>query len=101
MSVIAFLCLNYFFVPPIFSLAVSDPSDTLALIAFLITGLIVTRLTARAREAAESAARQREDTTRLYDLAQALLATNPDVTIGTELLKPFKSRFGLARGLSI
>jgi K+-sensing histidine kinase KdpD len=27
-SVVAFLCLNYFFVPPIFSLAVSDPSDT-------------------------------------------------------------------------
>ena len=94
-SVIAFLCLNFFFVPPIFSFVVSDPSDTVALIAFLITGLVVTRLTSRAREAADSAARQREETTRLYDLAQALLATNPDVTIGTDLLKPFKSRFNL------
>jgi two-component system, OmpR family, sensor histidine kinase KdpD len=94
-SVIAFLCLNFFFVPPLFSLAVSDPSDTLALISFLVTGLIVTRLTSRAREAADSAARQREETTRLYELAQALLATNPDVTIGTDLLKPFKSRFNL------
>jgi two-component system sensor histidine kinase KdpD len=94
-SVIAFLSLNFFFVPPLFSLVVSDPSDTLALISFLVTGLIVTRLTSRAREAADSAARQREDTTRLYELAQQLLAANPDVAIGTDLLKPFKSRFNL------
>ena len=40
-SVIAFLCLNFFFVPPIFSFAVSDSSDTLALISFLATGLVV------------------------------------------------------------
>ena len=65
-SVVAFLCLNYFFVPPIFSLAVSDPSDTLALISFLITGLVVTRLTSRARQAADAATIQRSETTRLY-----------------------------------
>jgi two-component system, OmpR family, sensor histidine kinase KdpD len=94
-SVVAFLCLNFFFVPPIFSLVVSDPSDTLALIAFLITGLVVTRLTSRAREAADSAGRQREETNRLFELAQTLLATNPDATIGADLLKPFKSRLGL------
>src|SRR5271165_3051836 len=94
-SVIAFLSLNYFFVPPIFSLAVSDSSDTLALISFLITGLVVTRLTSRAREAADSAARQRAETARLYELAQELLASDPNVTIGMDLLRPFKSRFSL------
>ena len=94
-SVLAFLCLNFFFVPPIFSLAVSDSSDTLALISFLVTGLVVTRLTSRAREAADSAAIQRAETTRLYELAQELLASDPIVTIGIDVLKPFKSRFGL------
>jgi two-component system, OmpR family, sensor histidine kinase KdpD len=94
-SVIAFLCLNFFFVPPIFSLAVSDSSDTLALISFLITGLVVTRLTSRAGQAAESAALQRAETTRLYELAQELLASVPNVTIGVDSLKPFKLRFSL------
>jgi two-component system sensor histidine kinase KdpD len=94
-SVTAFLCLNYFFVPPIFSLTVSDSSDTVALVCFLITGLVVTRLTSRAREAADLATLQREETTRLYELAQELLAMNPDVAIGKGLLKPFKSRFSL------
>ena len=94
-SVIAFLCLNFFFVPPIFSFAVSDASDSVALISFLVTSIVITRLTSRARQAADSAVLQREETTRLYELAQELLATNPDVTIGSELLKPFKSRFRL------
>ena len=43
-SIIADLCLNFFFVPPVFSFRVSDSSDIWALIAFLITGLVITRL---------------------------------------------------------
>jgi K+-sensing histidine kinase KdpD len=58
-SFISFLCLNYFFVPPIFSLRISDSSDTVALISFLIAGLVITRLTSQVREAAESEALQR------------------------------------------
>src|ERR1035437_5150315 len=42
-SIIADLCVNFFFVPPIFSFRVSDSSDIWALIAFLITGLVITR----------------------------------------------------------
>ena len=36
-SVIADLCLNFFFAPPLFSFRVSDSSDFWALIAFLLT----------------------------------------------------------------
>jgi len=89
-SVIAFLCLNYFFVPPIFSLAVSDASDTLALISFLITGLVVTRLITRTREAADLAAVQRAEATRLYELARQLLASDPGASVEEGLLRPFR-----------
>jgi two-component system sensor histidine kinase KdpD len=95
-SFIAFLCLNYFFVPPIFSLAVSDPSDTLALISFLITGLVITRLIARTREAADVAAGQRAQTTQLYELAQQLLASDPNASPEEGLLRRFRLRFNLA-----
>ena len=56
-SVIADLCLNFFFVPPIFSLRVSDSSDTWALVTFLVTGLVVTRLTTQLRQQAERVTR--------------------------------------------
>ena len=48
-SIIADLCLNFFFAPPLFSFRVSDSSDFWALIAFLITGLVITRLTTKVR----------------------------------------------------
>jgi two-component system sensor histidine kinase KdpD len=94
-SLVSFLSLNYFFVPPIFSLRVSDPSDTLALIAFLVSGLVITRLTSKTREAAASEEVQRKEMTQLYELARQLLQLNPEVTIGRQLLEPFRSQLGL------
>jgi len=94
-SVISFLCLNYFFVPPILSLRVSDPSDTAALVCFLVTSLVVTRLTSNARAAADSEKHHRAEMTRLYELARHLLSSDPDVKPGIDLLKPFRSHFGL------
>src|ERR1017187_4824798 len=99
-SLISFLSLNYFFVPPIFSLRVSDSSDTLALVAFLAAGLVIKRLTSETREAAASKELQRREMTRLYELARQLLQLKPEVGIGTRLLEPFKSEFGL-RGICL
>ena len=94
-SVVAFLCLDYFFVAPLFSLRISDASDTVALISFLIAGLVITRLTSRARKAADLEKLQREETTRLYKLAHQLLASKPDTAIGPGLLQQFKAEFSL------
>lgn len=94
-SVLAFLCLDYFFVPPLFSLRVSDWSDTLALLSFLLAGLVITRLTSRAHQAAEAEERQRMETARLYELTRHLLALEPSMMINRELLKPFRSHFDL------
>ena len=43
-SLVGFLLPELLLIPPILSLGVSDPSDTLALVSSLITGLGVTRL---------------------------------------------------------
>ncbi len=94
-SVVSFLSLNYFFVPPIFSLRVSDPSDTIALVTFLIAGLVITRLTSRAREAAAAEERQRKNVTQLYELARQLLQLSPEIAIGRPLLELFQSKLGL------
>src|SRR4030081_2220644 len=76
-SIVADLCLNFFFVPPIFSFRVSDSSDIWALISFLITGLVITRLTTQVRREAETSEVQRLEMKLLYELAQRLLALDP------------------------
>jgi two-component system sensor histidine kinase KdpD len=59
---LAFLCFDWFFLPPYGTLAVEKPIDWVVLIAFLGTSVIATQLFERARNEAESArtARVRE-----------------------------------------
>jgi len=53
-SITAVLCLNYFFAPPIFSLRLSDPLDMVALVVFLGTAFLITRLMSRRKRAEEA-----------------------------------------------
>jgi len=94
-SVVSFLFLDYFFVPPLFSFRVSDASDTVALISFLIASLVVTKLTSQARQSAASEERQRRQMTHLYELARQLLVLEPCPIFDAEFLKPFRSEFDL------
>ena len=94
-SVVCFLGLNYFFVPPILSLRVSDLSDSVALASFLVAGLVITRLTSRARGSAESEQLQRQEMTRLYELARELLAMQPQAPLSADVLRKFRTHFGL------
>jgi K+-sensing histidine kinase KdpD len=53
-SVIAVLCLDYFFAYPIFSLQVDDPLNFVAFFAFVGTALLITRLISRRKRAEEA-----------------------------------------------
>jgi C4-dicarboxylate-specific signal transduction histidine kinase len=50
LCILAVLCFNYFFAPPIFSLRINQPVDVVAMIGFLVTSLVVTQLTSRVRD---------------------------------------------------
>src|SRR5580692_12606416 len=49
-SVLAVGCLDYFFTEPIFSLEIYSPFDMVGLAAFLITGLVITKLVTKLRD---------------------------------------------------
>ena len=75
MSVAATLLYNYYFLPPIGTLVISDPQNWLALFAFLVTAVVGARLSERARdEALDARLRQREIEV-LYGLGRELLQT--------------------------
>lgn len=94
-SIIADLCLNFFFIPPIFSFRVSDASDILALISFLLTGLVITRLTTQVRREAQISGVQRGEMKLLYELAQRLLALDPQEQMLEKSVELFREVFGL------
>jgi two-component system, OmpR family, sensor histidine kinase KdpD len=94
-SVVAVLCLDFFFTPPVFSLEVTDPLDILTLVAFLTTGLVITRLTTRVREEAAKSDHQRRQVNQLYRLAQRLLAVDPEKTAHAKSLELFREVLGL------
>src|SRR5271154_2865591 len=53
-SVLAVLCLDYFFIPPLFSLELRNPVDTVALVVFMATALLISRLMSQRKRAEEA-----------------------------------------------
>lgn len=83
MSVLSTLCFNFFFLPPIGTFTIADPQNWAALVAFLLTSLIASHLSERARDEARESARRRKEVERLYRFSKQLLLTDNIV----ELLK--------------
>lgn len=94
-SFIAAACLEYFFIPPVLTWRINDPEDGFALLAYLITSLVITRLAASARSQTRIAEARRKDVARLYETASQLLSLSPEVAAGPEALRIFRERFGL------
>lgn len=60
-AVAATVLYNFYFLPPIGTFTISDPQNWLALLSFLVTAIVASRLSQRAKdEAAEARSRQRE-----------------------------------------
>jgi two-component system, OmpR family, sensor histidine kinase KdpD len=94
-SAVAVLCLDFFFVPPVFSFEVTNPLDILALLSFLTTGLVITRLTSRVRAEAAISDHQRRQVDRLYQLAQTLLSLDLEKAAYEKSIELFQDVFCL------
>lgn len=76
-SITATLCYNYFFFPPLYTFTIHDSSNWVALAAFLVTSVVVSRLVIAARIQADRAEQRRTELETLYALSIDLFtATN-------------------------
>ena len=75
MAVVATLLYNFFFLPPLFTFNIADPQNWIALFAFLITAIIGSQLSDRARRETRQATKRRKEVERLYALSQQLLVS--------------------------
>lgn len=70
-SVLGVLCLNFFFLPPLYTLTIAHPQNWIALAAFFTTALAVGQLSARARRREQEAESGRREIEHLYQQLQA------------------------------
>jgi PAS domain S-box-containing protein len=76
LAVIAVACLNYFFMPPLFRFGVNDVQDGTALVAFLLTSLAITALTAKIR--ADAGAREATQRAMINTIPAMIWSALPD-----------------------
>ncbi|PYX45904.1 MAG: sensor histidine kinase [Acidobacteria bacterium] len=71
-AIIATVAYNYFFLPPLFRFTIADPQNWIALFAFLMTAVVASQLSERARRGTEYADQRRREVERLYSFSQQL-----------------------------
>lgn len=65
-SILGVLAFNFFFLPPLYTLTISDPQNWIAFGAFLITAIVAGQLSSYARRHAEEAENRQKEVERLY-----------------------------------
>jgi two-component system sensor histidine kinase KdpD len=94
-SLVAVLCLNFFFLPPVGTLTIADPQNWIALLAFLVTAAVTSQLSGRARQRnLEALARQR-DLERLYALSRTLLLADRGALGAGDIVRHIADTFEL------
>lgn len=98
LSVVAFVCFNFFFLPPYHSLVVAQPLDWIVLVAFLATGIVAAQLLARARADAALARQRSTEVDRLSAVgAEALNAGRAEDAL-TSIADVMRKTLHVSRG---
>jgi two-component system sensor histidine kinase KdpD len=76
LSVIATLAYNFFFLPPVGTFTIADPQNWIALFTFLLTAVIASQLSERARRETANATNRRRELEQLYAFSQQMLTAD-------------------------
>jgi len=93
LSLVADVCLLYFFVPPYMTLAVSSPRDWAALICFQVCSLLVSSLFSPEQRQARDANYQRIQMKTLYELSRGILLFDLHCPPGAQLVRLIRQIF--------
>jgi two-component system sensor histidine kinase KdpD len=85
-SVVAVMCFNFFFLPPLGTFTIADPANWVAFVALLITSITASRLSARVRRQATEAEEREREIERLYALSRAILLIDPLSPVGPQMV---------------
>src|SRR5690242_13270643 len=93
-SLVAMLCFNFFFLPPVGTLTIADPQNWVALVAFLATAIVASQLSGRARARNIEALSRQRDLERLYALSRSLLLSEGGGSVPGAIARHVADTFG-------
>lgn len=96
LSILSAAALNFFFLPPIHAFTIGDSRNWIALLAFLLTGIIASQLAERARREARMSQSRQRDAERLYEFSQQMLVTGNVIDLLNNLPQMIAATFNLA-----
>ena len=74
-SVAASLCYNFFFLPPVYTFTITDPTNIAAFFFFMLIAILVSNVAARVRSQADTAIGRVRTTESLYAFSRKLAGT--------------------------
>ena len=74
-TVAASLCYNFFFLPPIYTFTITDPTNVAAFVLFMVVAMIVSNVAARVRTQADAAIGRIRMSEQLYAFSRKLAGT--------------------------
>ncbi|HEX4593738.1 MAG TPA: ATP-binding protein [Bryobacteraceae bacterium] len=92
-SLVAVLCFNFFFLPPIRTFTIADPQNWVALFAFLATSITASRFSMQARRRTQEAMDSQREMERLYALSRSILLIGPANSVPKQLAMQIAQSF--------
>lgn len=80
-AILATAGFNFFFIPPLYTFTVEDPSNVVALVVFLASGLLIGRLSSTNRERLRLVEAERGDLANMTRLSEAFLSDTTRETL--------------------
>ncbi len=94
-SVAASFLFNFYFFPPVKTLTIADPQNSIALFTFLFVSLIASRLSTKARRRAQDALERQQDIERLYTFSRSILLIGTAEPFQDQLVRKLAEVFGV------
>ena len=95
LSVLSAAAFNFFFLPPVLTFTIGDGRNWVALFAFLMTGIVASRLAERARRQAKIARARQREAEQLYEFCQKMLVTGNVIDLLNQLPQMIATNFNL------
>jgi two-component system, OmpR family, sensor histidine kinase KdpD len=86
-SFAATMCFSYFFLPPLRTFAIQDPENWIALFTFLISALIASQLSDRAKRRTIEARTRQVEMERLYALSRSIMLMDLEQPVGSYITR--------------
>jgi two-component system sensor histidine kinase KdpD len=95
-SIAATFAFNLNFLPPVGTLTIADPQNRIALLSFLATAWIASRLSTEAKRRAEESLARQQDVERLYTFSRAILLIDKPDPFPNQLVRKLAEIFELS-----